>query len=322
MSDTEVIMKGQQVSLRDEYGSVITSLGEVDNDIVVLDADLSSSTRTSKFKAKFPDRFFNMGVAEANMISTAAGLASAGKKPFASTFAVFASGRAWDQVRQSVCLSNLNVKIVATHGGITVGEDGPSHQALEDIAIMRVLPNMSVVIPSDALETRAVIKSATKTFGPLYVRLARAKFPLVHDDEPDFELGKGEKLRAGSDVAIIACGVMVSKALESAENLAKRGIEATVINMASIKPIDEKLIIDSAKECGAIVTAEEHSVMAGLGSAVAEVTCEASPVPVVRVGMNDSFGKSGPPDKLLDFFGMNNSSIEAAVDRSIGLKQK
>lgn len=312
----------EQMSLRDEYGATLAEMGDSNPDIVALDADLSGSTRTSKFAQKHPERFFNIGIAEGDMVSTAAGLAAAGKLPYASTFAVFASGRAWEQVRQSVCLSNLNVKIVATHGGITVGEDGPSHQALEDITIMRVMPHMTVVVPADGYETRAVIRQSEKLVGPMYIRLPRDKFPNVYNVEPTFVLGKGTQLTNGSDVAIIACGLMVSKSLEAAEKLSADGISATVINMASIKPLDIELIIQAASTCGAIVTAEEHSIIGGLGGAVAEVVCEHEPVPVIRVGMQSEFGKSGPPEELLDYFGMNTAAIVTAAMKAISLKDK
>lgn len=310
----------EKKSLRDEYGAALADLGETNKDIVALDSDLSSSTRTSLFAKKFPDRFFNMGVAEADMISTAAGLAAGGKIPFASTFAIFATGRAWEQIRQSVCLSNLNVKIVSTHGGITVGEDGPSHQALEDITLMRVMPNMTVVVPCDAVETRAVIKNAAQTHGPYYIRTAREKFPVLMEKDYVFTPGKGVALRHGTDVAIIACGYMVSKALEAAEKLSEDGISAAVVNMSSIKPIDEDLITQMASTTGAIVTAEEHSVTGGLGGAVAEVVCEREPVPVVRVGMRGKFGSSGKPEELLEYYGMSATAIADAAHRAISLK--
>lgn len=309
-------------SLRDAYGATLAELGALYPDIVALDADLSGSTRTSKFAAKFPKRFFNMGVAEADMISTAAGFAAAGKIPFASTFAVFASGRAWDQVRQSVCLSRLNVKIVASHGGISVGEDGPTHQALEDIALMRALPFMNVVVPCDAHETAAVIRAAAEHIGPMYVRTAREKFPVVLPSETKFTLGKGTLLRQGADVAVIACGYMVSQALLAAEKLAAEGIEASVVNMSTIKPLDEDMVTQMATTCGAIVTAEEHSITGGLGAAVAEVVCETEPVPVIRMGMKSPVGQSGKPEELLDFYGMNPAGVAEAVYKAIALKRR
>ncbi len=309
-------------SLRDTYGETLAKMGDVYPKLVVLDADLSGSTRTSKFAAKHPDRFFNMGVSEQDMMSTAAGLAASGKLPFVSTFAIFASGRAWEQVRQSICLSNLNVKIVASHGGITVGEDGPTHQALEDITLMRVLPNMKVVIPADANETRAITKKIADIHGPVYMRTARDKFPLIFDEDIDFNFGRGHELRHGSNVAIIACGCMVYKALQAADILAADGIEASVVNMSSIKPIDEELIVRMVSTTGAIVTAEEHSVIGGLGSAVAEVVCENEPAPVVRVGMKAGFGKSGAPEELLEAFGMNVASIVEASHKAMALKKE
>ncbi len=311
----------EKKSLRDEYGSLIAELGDTHKDIVVLDSDLSCSTKTAKFAKRHPERFFNMGIAEADMISTAAGLASAGKKPYASTFAVFATGRAWDQIRQSVCLSKLNVKIVSTHGGITVGEDGPSHQAMEDVALMRVMPNMTVIVPADANETRAVITESLKTPGPMYIRLTREKFPLIHGEDCGFKLGKSRVVRDGGDIAILACGYMVYKSLQAANLLAEEGISCRVINMSSIKPIDEEAILRAATECKALVTAEEHSILGGLGSAVTEVVCENNPTPVVRVGMDPVFGKSGKSEILLEKFGMNTTAIVKAVHRSLSLKR-
>ncbi|VAX15826.1 Transketolase, C-terminal section [hydrothermal vent metagenome] len=323
MSKMETVTKiMEKADLRAAYGDTLALLGEEFEEIVVLDADLSSSTRTSRFAGKYPNRFFNMGVSEQDMISTSAGLAAAGKTPFVSTFAIFASGRAWEQVRQSICLSELNVKVVASHGGITVGEDGPTHQALEDLTLMRVLPNMTVIVPADANEVKAVLRKIAETKGPAYVRISRAKLPVVNDDDVSFEIGKGRVMRHGSDVAIIACGCMVAKGLEAAETLAVDGIHAAVINMPSIKPIDEELILQMASTTGAIVTAEEHSILGGLGSAVMEVTCENNPVPVVRVGMKSQFGKSGDPDALLDYYGMNTASIVEAAGKSMALKKE
>jgi len=308
-------------SLRDAYGQALAELGAVNKNIVVLDADLSGSTRTSVFAEKFPDRFFNMGVAEQDMISTAAGMASAGKIPFASTFAVFATGRAWDQVRQSVCMGKMNVKIVASHGGITVGEDGPTHQALEDIALMRVMPHISVVVPADASETAAAVRMAAKTHGPIYIRTSREKFPVLFSEDMEFTLGKGAVLRQGTDVAIIACGIMVSKAMEAAGRLDAEGVSAAVVNMASIKPIDAELILSMASATGALVTAEEHSVTGGLGSAVAELTAENEPVPVARVGMRSPVGQSGKPEELLEMYGMSAAGIVDAAYKAISLKK-
>ncbi len=312
----------QKKSLRDAYGEAIAALGSVDPDIVVLDADLSGSTRTAKFAAKYPDRFFNMGVSEQDMMSTAAGLAAAGKKPFASSFAVFATGRAWDQVRQSICLSRMNVKIVASHGGISVGEDGPTHQALEDIALMRIMPFMNVVVPADAHEVVAVVNAIAKIDEPVYVRTSRDKFPLVLPEDCRFELGRGTILRQGEDVAIIACGYMVSQALDAAERLSGEGIFAAVVNMSSIKPLDTGLVSKMARETGAVVTAEEHSVTAGLGGAVAECVCQTDPVPVIRLGMEAPVGQSGKPGELLDHYGMNSAGIVEAVHKAIALKKE
>jgi transketolase len=315
-------MAEDKKSLRDAYGEIITELGAENRDIVVLDADLSGSTRTSKFAAKHPERFFNMGIAEQDMMSTAAGFAAVGKIPFASTFAVFASGRAWDQIRQSICLSKMNVKIVASHGGITVGEDGPTHQAIEDIALMRIMPNMTVIVPADAHETTAATRTIAKMHGPVYLRTARDKLPVVTDENHVFEIGKGSVLREGSDVTIIACGLMVAKSLEAADLLAKDGINAAVVNMSTIKPLDTDLISKMAASTGAIVTAEEHSIIGGLGSAVTESVCETEPVPVMRVGMKKPVGQSGKPEELLDYYEMNAIAIVSAAHKAVSLKKE
>lgn len=315
-------MAGDKKSLRDAYGEIITELGAENRDIVVLDADLSGSTRTSKFAARHPERFFNMGIAEQDMISTAAGFAAVGKIPFASTFAIFASGRAWDQIRQSICLSKMNVKIVASHGGITVGEDGPTHQAIEDIGLMRIMPNMTVIVPADAHETTAATRTIAKMHGPVYMRTARDKLPVVTDENQEFEIGKGSVLREGTDVTIIACGLMVAKSLEAADLLAKDGINAAVVNMSTIKPLDSDLINRMASATGAIVTAEEHSIIGGLGSAVTETVCETEPVPVIRVGMKKPMGQSGKPEELLDYYEMNAVAIVSAVHKAVSLKKE
>jgi transketolase len=304
----------KSAATRDAYGKTLVAVAKENPNIVVLDADLSVSTKTSVFAREFPERFFNMGIAEQDMMGTAAGLAAAGKIVFASTFAVFASGRAWDQVRMSIAYTRLNVKIVVTHAGITTGEDGASHQANEDIAIMRVLPNMTVVVPADAIETEKTIRAATAFYGPMYIRLSRPKTPLVYDNaDYDFQIGKGVGLRAGGDVAIIACGVMVAVALEAAEILKQEGIESRVINLHTIKPLDKKLIIDAAGECGALVTAEEHSILGGLGGAVAEVLAENAPVPMARVGIKDLFGESGKSQELMVKYGLAAADIVAAA---------
>ena len=306
-------------SIRGAYGEAIAELGEENKDIVVLDADLSCSTKTEKFAQKFPERFFNMGIAEANMMGHAAGLASCGKIPFASTFAVFATGRAYDQIRVSIAYSKLNVKIAATHAGITVGEDGASHQMFEDIGLMRGLPGVKIYVPADSVETRQIIKAAVDYKGPVYIRLARPKVPVIHDENYVFK-DEAEVLREGSGVCIIACGLMVSEALQAAKMLEKDGISARVLNMHVIKPIDEKAIIKSAKECGAVVTAEEHSTMTGLGAAVAEVLGEKCPVPLELVGVRDKWGKSGPGYDLMKEYGLTAGEIykkaKVAIKRS------
>lgn len=299
---------------RDAYGKALAELGNEYKNIVVLDADLSASTKTSTFAKAFPDRFFDLGVAEQDMIGTAAGLAAAGKIVFASTFAVFGSGRAWDQVRMSVAYTRLNVKIVVTHAGISTGEDGASHQANEDIAIMRALPNMTVVVPADAVETEKVIRAAVDFYGPMYIRLSRPKTPIIHDNsEYEFKLGKGIVMREGKDVSIFACGLMVSESLDAAEMLKKEGISARVVNLHTIKPLDKELIVRCARETGAVVTAEEHSIIGGLGGAVAEIIVENHPVPMVRVGLKDIFGESGKPEELLIKYGLTAGDVASAA---------
>ncbi|MBI5287274.1 MAG: transketolase family protein [Deltaproteobacteria bacterium] len=301
------------IATRDAYGETLAELGERYRDIVVLDADLSASTRTNVFAKRFPERFFNMGVSEADMMGTAAGLASAGKIPFASTFAIFASGRAWEQVRQSIAYPGLNVKIVATHGGITVGEDGASHQALEDIALMRAIPGMTVIVPADAVETKGVIKELVEYKGPVYVRLGRTRFPVVMSEDYRFNIGKGVVVREGSDATIIAVGLMVAHSLEAAKILEGMGLNVRVINMSTIKPIDRVLIIRSALETGAIITVEEHSIIGGLGEAVASILAEESPVLMRMVGVKDSFGQSGSAEELLAHYGLMPEDIAAAA---------
>src|SRR3989339_1134938 len=299
---------------RDAYGKILAILGKENPNIVVLDADLAVSTKTAIFRKEFPDRFFDMGIAEQDMIGTAAGLAASGKIAFASTFAVFGSGRTWDQIRMSCAYTRLNVKIVVTHGGITTGEDGASHQANEDIAIMRAIPNLTVIVPADAYETAKVIRAAAKFNGPMYIRLSRIKSPLVYKDESfAYQIGKGITLRQGKDVTIIACGIMVAKALEAAEELSKQKINCRVVDLHTIKPLDKELIVRCAKETGAIVTVEEHSILGGLGGAVAEVIVENCPVPMARVGIKDMFGESGKPEELLVKYGLTAKDIAAAV---------
>ncbi len=304
----------QKIATRDAYGEILVELGKKNPRIVALDADLSKSTKTANFKKAFPQRFFNMGVAEADMMGTAAGLAAAGLIPFASTFAVFATGRVYDQLRNSIAYPNLNVKIVATHAGITVGEDGGSHQSIEDIAIMRVMPNMTVIVPADGPETKKAVEAAVEMDGPVYIRLGRSGVPVIFSEEEPFTPGRGKILREGSDISIIAVGIMVSKALEAAQTLSQKGIEARVINMSSIKPLDQDMIVQAARETGGIVTAEEHSIIGGLGGAVSEVTAERYPVPVKRVGVQDTFGESGSPELLLEKYGLTPENIVKAVE--------
>ena len=296
------------LATREAYGNTLAELKDNEN-VVVLEADLGHATKSLKFKEVCPQRFFNMGLAEEDMIGTAAGLAACGKVPFASTFSVFATGRAFDQVRNSVCYPNLNVKIVGTHAGITVGEDGGTHQAIEDIALMRSLPNMSIVVPSDDVEARAAVLAAAAYKGPMYLRMARVASPTYHNDSYVFTLGKGEIIREGSDLTIIACGLMVMKAMEAAEQLAKEGVSVRVINMHTIKPLDHKLVIESAEKTGKIITVEEANILGGLGSAVCETVSEYCPVPVKRIGVRDIFGKSGNPDKLLQEYGLTAEHI-------------
>lgn len=299
---------------REAYGEALAEFG-AKYDIVVLDADLSKSTKTDTFKKKFPERFINMGIAEANMMSTAAGLAATGKIVFASTFAMFAAGRAFEQIRNSIAYPKLNVKIGATHAGISVGEDGASHQAIEDISLMRSIPGMVVISPADAFEARGAVEAAIKYDGPVYLRFGRLNVPYVYESDYKFELGKGVQLADGKDVTIIATGLMVQQAMAAKDILAGEGISARIINIHTIKPIDKDIIIKAAKETGAIVTAEEHSVIGGLGSAVAEVLSENFPVKMLRVGVNDIFGKSGKPAALLEEYGLTANNIVANVKK-------
>lgn len=305
---------------REAYGAALVEMGAKDKDIIVLDADLSKSTKTDGFKKAYPDRFFNVGIAEQNLISVGAGLAAAGKKPFVSSFAMFAAGRAFEQVRNAVCYPRLNVKICATHAGITVGEDGASHQANEDISCMRTIPNMTVIVPADEAETKSVIAWAAEYNGPAYIRLGRAG---VDDTTPAgyvFKPGVAQQLTDGQDAAIIACGAMVGPAVEAAKTLAEEGLSIRVINMASIKPIDSAAIEKAAAETGAIVTAEEHNIIGGLGAAVAEVVVSTCPVPVERVGIQDTFGESGTPKELMKKYGLTAENIVKAVRKAISRK--
>lgn len=305
---------------RDAYGATLKALGKEYPELVVLDADLSKSTKTSDFHEAYPDRFFDCGIAEADMMGVAAGLAAAGKIPFASTFAVFGAGRAYEQIRNSICYPRLNVKVAVTHSGLTVGEDGATHQMLEDIALMRVLPNMTVIVPADAAETEAAVRWAASYKGPVYLRMGRAKVDDVMPAGMTFVPGKAAVLRDGTDVTLIACGIMVSRALKAADLLKDKGISARVLNMSSIKPIDREAIVKAAKETGAIVTCEEHNVIGGLGGAVAEVVTETVPVPVLRVGTEDTFGESGTADALLEKYGLTAAHVAETAEKAISLK--
>ncbi|AGN27066.1 transketolase family protein [Candidatus Methanomassiliicoccus intestinalis] len=315
-------MKWMYTSQRKEYANALTEVGKERTDVVVLDADLSSSTRTAEFAKNFPERFFNCGIAEQNMIGTAAGLAAAGKTVFASTFAAFATGRCWDQIRQAVAYSNLDVKIVATHAGITVGPDGATHQALEDIAIMRVLPNMTVIVPADGAETYKAIKAIANYKGPCYVRLGRSDVPLVTSMETPFEVGKASLLKEGSDITLAACGQMVAICLEAAEELESRGISAEVLNVSTIKPLDKDAIAKSVEKTGCIVTAEEHSIEGGLGSAVCEFLCETYSVPQQRIGTPACFGESGESDALMKKYGLTKEHVVEASEKVIRRKKQ
>lgn len=311
----------KKIATREAYGKALAKIGQENDNIVVLDADLSKSTKTADFKAVCPERFINMGIAEGNMMSVAAGMAACGKIPFASTFAVFATGRAFEQIRNSICYPKLNVKVCATHAGITVGEDGASHQSVEDISLMRSIPNMVVISPSDAVETEAAIEAIVKYNGPCYVRLGRSAVTVINDNaDYKFEIGKGVTLREGKEATIIATGVMVEAALEAFNVLAEGGIKVRVVNMHTIKPIDEEAIISAARETGLIITAEEHSIIGGLGSAVAEVVTGNCPVPVLRVGIKDVFGESGKPAELLKAYGLTAEDIVKAVKHGISMK--
>lgn len=305
---------------RESYGSALVEYGK-DERVVVLDADLSKSTKTEMFKKAYPDRFFNMGIAESNMMCVAAGLAASGKIAFASTFAMFASGRAFEQIRNSIGYPHLNVKIGATHAGITVGEDGATHQCNEDIATMRTIPGMTIINPADAVEAMAAVEAALNIDGPVYMRFGRAPVETLFDSDYKFEVGKGVKLADGNDVTIVATGITVAMALEARKMLESDGISARVINIHTIKPIDREIIIDAAASTGAIVTAEEHNIIGGLGSAVAEVVCESKPVPVVRVGVEDKFGRSGSVSAMLEAYGITPANIAAKAKLAVSLKK-
>ncbi|MBQ4141590.1 MAG: transketolase family protein [Clostridia bacterium] len=311
----------QKIATRESYGNALAALGEK-YDFVVLDADLAAATKTGIFKKKFPERFFDCGIAEGNMMTVAAGIATTGKPVFASTFAMFAAGRAFEQVRNSIAYPHLNVKIGATHAGITVGEDGATHQCLEDLGVMRTIPGMVVLNPADDVEARAAVEWALNYVGPVYIRFGRLAVPVVFDEaDYKFEFGKNLTVREGTDVTIMATGTMLYMAIEAAEKLAEEGISARVTNVHTIKPIDKEDIIEAAKTTGCIVTAEEHNIMGGLGAAVAEVVCENCPVPVLRVGVEDKFGKSGKVPALLEAYGLTTENIVAKAKAAIAAKK-
>ena len=311
----------EKLATREAYGSTLVELADK-YDFVVLDADLAEATKTIKFKKACPERFFDCGIAEGNMMSVAAGIATTGKTVFASSFAMFAAGRAFEQVRNSIGYPHLNVKIGATHAGITVGEDGATHQCNEDIAVMRTIPGMTIVNPSDAIEAKAAVEAAMTTNGPFYLRFGRFAVPIINDNpEYKFELGKGICVADGKDVTIVATGLMVSMALEAKELLAKEKIDARILNIHTIKPIDKEILAKAAKETGALVTAEEHNIIGGLGAAVTEAICESCPVPVIRVGMNDTYGHSGTVPALLEAYGLTPAKIAEAAKKAISMKK-
>ena len=303
----------EKIATRASYGKALVELGAENPDIVVLDADLSGSTQTKKFADVYPDRFFNAGIAEANMMGMAAGLAVSGKTVFASSFAMFASGRAYEIIRNSIAYTGANVKICATHAGVTVGEDGASHQCVEDLSLMRTIPGMTVINPADDVSARALIKAAAAYKGPVYIRLGRAAVPVIYEEGKTFEIGKALRVREGKDAAILATGIMVNEALQAAEMLAAEGIECRVVDVHTIKPLDKDEVVAAAKECGCIVTAEEHSVIGGLGSAVAETVCKEAPCRMAMVGVQDVFGQSGKPGELMEQYGLTATDIAKAV---------
>ncbi|MFC2300976.1 MAG: transketolase family protein [Selenomonas artemidis] len=299
----------KKIATRDSYGNALVELGQNHKNIVVLDADLAGATKSGTFKKAFPDQHFNCGIAECNMVDVGAGLSTMGLVPFVSTFAMFAAGRAYEQVRNTIGYPHLNVKICATHGGISVGEDGASHQCCEDFGLMRTIPGMTVMCPSDDVEARKMVHAAYEMEGPVYIRFGRAATPVYHDESFTFTVGKGEVLQDGTDVAIIATGILVPEAIEAGKRLAEMGIKARVINMATIKPLDEELVVKAARECGRIITVEEHNIIGGLGEAVCAAVAEHCPVPVHRIGVNDEFGHSGPAAALLEQFGLTADHI-------------
>lgn len=306
---------------RDGYGEAIVELGAENPQVVVLDADLATGTRSQWFDNKYPDRFFDMGIAEQDMLGTAAGLSLAGKIPFVSTYGVFLAGRAWDQIRTTICYGNLNVKIAGAHGGISVGPDGATHQALEEFALMRVLPNMTLVVPCDAEETKKATKAAAAMVGPVYLRFGREAVPVITDEKTPFEIGKAQTFREGKDLTIVANGIMVNQALVAAEEMAKEGIDARVINLHTMKPLDEEAILKAARETGAVVTAEEHQILCGLGGAVAEVLVKHHLVPVEMVGIQDTFGESGTWEELMENYNVTWKDIVEASKKVLSRKK-
>lgn len=307
----------KKIATRDSYGNGLVELGKIHENIVVLDADLAGATKSGMFKKAFPERHFNCGIAESNMVGVGAGLSTMGLVPFVSTFAMFVAGRAYEQIRNTIGYPHLNVKICATHGGISVGEDGASHQCCEDFALMRTIPGMTVMCPSDDVEARKMLRAAYEMEGPVYIRFGRAATPVYHDESFAFAVGKSEVLRNGKDVAIIATGILVPEAIDAGERLAAEGIRARVINMATIKPLDKDIVIQAAEDCGKIVTVEEHNIIGGLGEAVCAVLAENCPVPVHRIGVNDEFGHSGPAAELLKQFGLTSEHIVAHTKKLI-----
>ena len=310
----------KKIATRDAYGAALVELGNEREDFIVMDADLAEATKTGAFKKAFPERFYDCGIAEGNMMCIAAGLAATGKKVFASSFAMFAAGRAFEKIRNSIGYPHLNVVIGATHAGISVGEDGATHQCCEDIAVMRTIPGMTIINPADYTEAVKAVKAAINHDGPVYMRFGRLAVPVVFDDDYDFEIGKGVELKEGDDVTIIATGLMVAEALEAYELLKAEGISARIVNIATIKPLDKDIVLKAAKETGAIVTAEEHSVVGGLGSAVSEYLSEVCPTPVLKVGVQDTFGMSGPAAELLDKFGLRAKDIAEMAKKAIACK--
>ncbi|MCL4355725.1 MAG: transketolase family protein [Nitrososphaerota archaeon] len=310
-------MLSKTAAMRDAYGEALLDLGATNPDVVVVGADTTGSLKSGVFASKFPERFFNVGIAEQNLVSIAAGMALAGKVAFAGTYAIFVPGKSVDQIRNNIAYPNLNVKIVCSHGGISVGPDGASHQQVEDIAIMRAVPKMKVIVPADAVSTRASVKAIAAIPGPFYVRLTRSSTPVVYDAGFQYELGRANVLREGGDLAIVACGIMVPEALKAAESLKAKGVAASVVDLHTIKPIDSEVLVKLARRCGRVVTAEEHNIMGGMGSAVAEVLGEQYPVPMRRVGVMDTFGESGEAGELLRKYGLTAANIEQAA---LGLK--